>query len=267
MNYLVIKCGGSVLERLPVSFYEDIVKLKQSGEWQPIIVHGGGPLISSLLTKVGVDSPFVDGLRVTTNEVLDVVEMALSGAVNKQIVRKVTDANGQAYGISGVDGGMLTAAPAKNAEKLGFVGEIVDVNTNIIDNIVTQGYIPVISPLSLAKDGQRYNINADMAASAVAQALSGKLCFISDIPGIYVEEEGRKVTLKQVTKLELEAMIQEQVIKDGMIPKVQSAIDALAHGVPEVAIINGMEKNSLIHFTAGHQIGTNIVLEEEVRHV
>ncbi|WP_226037230.1 acetylglutamate kinase [Aquibacillus saliphilus] len=267
MKYVVIKCGGSVFDALPPSFYKNIVELHQSGEWQPVIVHGGGPLISSLLDRLGVETTFVNGLRVTTNEVLDVVEMALSGLMNKQIIRKLMEADGNAYGVSGVDGSLLRAVPTEEADSLGFVGEVDKVNTEIIEQIVKQGFIPVISPLGIDQYGQRFNINADMAASSIAQSLAAKLCFISDIPGIYVDEDGKKVTLHQVGSKKIEQLIEDKVIQGGMIPKVRSALSALAQDVPEVSIVNGLAVNSLIDFMNGNQIGTRIILDKEMPHV
>lgn len=265
MKYLVIKCGGSVLENLPEDFYQDVVSLQQSGEWMPVIVHGGGPLITKLLTKLNVKTEFVDGLRVTNKEVLDVVEMVLSGAVNKQVVRKLIAAGGSALGISGVDAGLLKAKPADNANVLGFVGEVVEVNQKVIKGVISQGYIPVISPVGIDENGQRYNINGDVAASAIAKSLEAGLCFISDIDGILVKKDGRKVKLASVSKSEVERMIADHTIWGGMIPKVKAAIDGLVHNIPEVGIINGFGKNNLIDYTKGFEVGTKIVLDGVIK--
>lgn len=264
MKYLVIKCGGSVLDNLPRSFYEDVVKMHQTGEWTPVIVHGGGPLITSLLKSLNVQTQFVNGLRVTNHEVLDVVEMVLSGSVNKQVVRNLIEVGGNALGLSGVDGNLLVAEPTNDSQVLGFVGEVVEVNQSVIEGIIQQGYIPVISPIGIDASGQRYNINGDIAASAIAKALGANLCFISDIPGILVEKDGAKHKLDKVSKAIIEEMIENQTIFGGMIPKVKAAIDGLVHNIPEVGIINGFEKNSLIDYTNGKKIGTKIVLEEEI---
>jgi acetylglutamate kinase len=266
MKYCVIKCGGSVLEKLPQSFYENIVELHESGKFKPVMVHGGGPLISSLLTELGIETKFVNGLRVTTEEVLDIVEMVLSGTVNKRIVRSLIEVKGQAYGISGVDGMLLKAEQSKNHE-LGYVGEVIDVKRSMIEEIFNQGCIPVISPLGIDENGQRYNINGDVAASAVAKALGASLCMISDIPGIYNEVNGQKVIHKQITKLEIEQMIQNGSITGGMVPKVKAAIDGLVHAVPEVVIVNGMEPGSLVDFAEGKEVGTKILLGKEHEHV
>lgn len=264
MKYLVIKCGGSVLENLPRSFYEDIVKMKEAGEWTPVIVHGGGPLINQLLKSLNIETKFVNGLRVTNHDVLDIVEMVLSGMVNKQVVRNIAEVGGTAFGVSGVDGSLLKAEPTADAQTLGFVGEVVEVNKNVIEGIVSQGYIPVISPIGIDANGQRYNINGDIAASAIAKALQANLCFISDIPGILVEEDGAKKKLDKVSKAIIEELIENKTIYGGMIPKVKAAIDGLVHNISEVAIINGFEKSSLLDYVNGKNTGTKIVLEEEI---
>ncbi|WP_228275637.1 acetylglutamate kinase [Gracilibacillus oryzae] len=261
-NYVVIKCGGSVFEQLPPSFYQDIVEIQKQGEWQPIIVHGGGPLISKLLEQTGVETSFVNGLRVTTNEVLDVVEMALSGSLNKEIVRNIAEADGKAFGLSGVDGHLLKAQPVKTTDPLGFVGEVTAVNTALIESLVEQNLVPVISPIGMDETGQRYNINADMAASAVAQSLGAKLCFISDIPGIYEEENGEKHIFHQLNEKQINQLIEKEVIFGGMIPKVNSAISALHKNVVEVSIVDGLEPNGLLQFMQGKEIGTRISLDK-----
>ncbi|WP_040206437.1 acetylglutamate kinase [Neobacillus jeddahensis] len=264
MKYLVIKCGGSVLDNLPRSFYEDVVQMHECGEWTPIIVHGGGPLINSLLKNLQVETTFINGLRVTNHEILDIVEMVLSGSVNKQVVRNIVEVGGNAFGVSGVDGGLLKAEPISDAKTLGFVGEVVEVNQSLIEGIIKQGCIPVISPVGIDDGGQRYNINGDIAASAIAKALSANLCFISDIPGILIEKDGKKTKLAKATKAIIEELLENKTIYGGMIPKVKAAIDGLVHQIPEVGIINGFEKNSLIDYTNGKEIGTKIVLEEEI---
>lgn len=267
MKYLVIKCGGSVFDALPSSFFDSIVELHKNQICIPVIVHGGGPFISKLLEQTGAETTFVNGLRVTTEEVLDVVEMALSGSMNKQIVRKLVESGGEAYGVSGIDGFLLTAAKKPAKADLGFVGEVKQVKKTIIDQIAGQGFIPVISPLGIDQQGQRYNINADDAAAAVASELQAGLCFISDISGILTEENGEKVVIHEADKSDIEALIEEEIITGGMIPKVQSALSALEEGVPEVNIINGMEANSLPALLAGEKIGTKIVLNKEVPYV
>lgn len=266
MDYLVIKCGGSVFERLPDSFYENIVSLHKEGTVQPVIVHGGGPLISSLLQKLGIPTTFVNGLRVTTNEMLDVIEMVLSGSVNKKVVAHLRQAGGVGFGLSGIDGGLIQAEPVENFSEIGFVGKVVSVNDSIIRNIAKQGMIPVISPIGSDTNGQRLNINGDSVASAIAKALKASFCLISDIPGIYEEKNGEKSVLHEVTEKQIEALIKAEQITGGMIPKVEAALMSLSEQHSEAVILNGLEENSLIKLCKGERIGTKIVKQEESVH-
>lgn len=266
MNYLVIKCGGSIFEQLPPSFYQDIVDLQTYGGFAPIIVHGGGPTISNLLSQLNIETTFHNGLRVTTDDVLDVVEMVLSGLVNKQVVRSFTAIGGKAVGISGTDGQLLKAEPIEQDSPLGFVGQVTGVETAMIQQLASQNQIPVISPLSADVHGQRYNINADMAAAAIAQALEARLCFVSDIPGIYTTEASQPSILSTVSQEQIEDLIASGEISGGMIPKVRAAMESLSHHVPEVGIINGLEPHSLPAFINGETIGTTITLDEEGTH-
>ncbi|MFP7480234.1 acetylglutamate kinase [Terribacillus saccharophilus] len=266
MNFLIIKCGGSIIDQLPDNFYDNIAAIQKQGDWKPVIVHGGGKLINELLEQTGVKTEFVDGLRVTTEEVLDVVEMALSGAVNKFLVRKLMSRT-DAYGVSGLDGKLLYAEPVANADKLGLVGNVTEVNTALIEQIVLQDNIPVISPLAGGEGNSRFNINADLAASAIARALNAELCFISDIPGIYRQVNGQKQMLTNVTDSELKQMMAEGLIKDGMIPKVRAALEALEHGAGKVTIVNGLSDDSLLQLVEGKVTGTTITLSEEAHHV
>ena len=180
MQYIVIKAGGSVLSELPDSFYQNVLQLQEEYGLKPVIVHGGGPFISSLLDILGVKTDFIDGLRVTSVEVLDVVDFVLSGRVNKDVVRRLSKIGANAIGISGVDANLIAAEPFGD-QKLGYVGQVIGVNGAIIAQLCT--LIPVISPLGI-EEGQRYNINADTAAGAIARELQARLCFVSDIPGV-----------------------------------------------------------------------------------
>lgn len=258
MTYLIIKCGGSILESLPDSFFKNIVELKHEGKWKPVIVHGGGPHISTLLQELHIPTTFENGLRVTTKEALDVTEMALSGLTNKQIVRKLYKSGGMGFGLSGVDGALLKAKPIDQVN-LGLVGEVTDVNHPLIENLTNQGFIPVISPISMDENGQHYNVNADTAASAIAESLHGYLCFVSDIPGILVNNE----VVDFLTEQEIEKLIEEKVIKEGMIPKVLGALHALENKVKEVVIIN---ENGLKDFCEGKKVGTRIRLSGVLNH-
>jgi acetylglutamate kinase len=260
-KHLIIKCGGSILAKLPKAFYQTIHDLNRGTEWQPILVHGGGPHITTLLEKLEVPSLFNNGLRVTTNEVLDIVEMVLCGSVNKQIVRELAGAGANAIGVSGMDAEMFVAEPL-NEKELGFVGEIVEVNPAFVKQVSELGYIPVVAPLAKSRDGQRYNVNGDLAAAALAKALNGDLCFISNIDGVWKEEQGIKTIFQTLTPEEVEGLIQEQVIQGGMIPKVKAAVECLVTGVGEVVILNGMKEASLKAYAEGHPVGTKFVREK-----
>lgn len=266
MEYVVLKVGGSILEKLPKAFFDTIVNLQKSKKIHPIIVHGGGPEINHMLTKMNVEPKFVDGLRVTTEEVLEVVEHVLTGSINKKIVTKVQLSDGVGIGLSGVDGELLKVKPQDPTGKLGFVGEVEKVNKDWIEVIVKNGAIPVISPIGIHYSGQHYNINGDAAAAAVAEALQAKLALISDIPGVLEEVKGQKIVLPKLTKTDIEEKISNGVIYGGMIPKVHSALKAVAGGVKESVILNGLTPDDLKLYIAGENVGTKIVMGE-VQHV
>lgn len=254
MKRFVLKCGGSTLAALPDSFFDGLKRLQAVGA-QPVIVHGGGPAINETLARLGIESRFVNGLRVTTEPVLDVVEMVLAGQINRSIVGRLQAVGAQAIGISGIDGQLLTAAPVPNAAEVGFVGQVTQVKTEVIDDLCARGYIPVIAPLGVDGAGQRYNINADTAAGAVAAALDAeRLVMVTDVPGILKDGQ----LLPRVTVAEVEAMIASGVIYGGMIPKVKAALDCLAGGVNEVVIVGGKDENVLGWVLGGDAVGTRL---------
>ncbi|WP_236338569.1 acetylglutamate kinase [Paenibacillus plantiphilus] len=255
----VMKCGGSTLAALPDSFFADLRGLQESGV-KPVIVHGGGPAISDTLTKLGIESGFVNGLRRTSEEVLDVVEMVLAGRINKEIVRKIQQGGAKSLGLSGVDGRLITAKPVANTAEIGFVGDVTDVNAEIIEGVMDMGYIPVIAPIGIDAAGQRYNINADTAAGAVASHLGvERMIVVTDVPGILKTVDGEKRVLPSVTVEEIEAMIASGEIYGGMIPKVRAAIQCIQGQVREVIIVNGDEPNVLSRAVLEGGIGTRIV--------
>lgn len=262
MEIIVLKVGGSILQKLPKTFYETIVELKKSAQVHPVIVHGGGPEINQALMKMDVKTEFVNGLRVTTKEVLEVVELVLSGNINKKIVTNIHQSGGTGLGVSGVDGNLLQVQAIDPTGKLGFVGEVSKVNTNWIKLIIENGAIPVISPIGMNEAGQHYNVNGDTAAAAVAQSLQAKLALISDIPGVLEEIEGKKILLPKLTQQEIEEKITSGIIYGGMIPKVRSALKALTGGVNESVILNGLTPYDLIAYIAGKEVGTKIVMGE-----
>ncbi|MCY9692386.1 acetylglutamate kinase [Paenibacillus alginolyticus] len=255
-----MKCGGSTLAALPISFFEDMRQLQDEGI-VTVIVHGGGPAISETLGKLGIESGFVNGLRVTNEAVLDVVEMVLSGQINKEIVRRIQLTGAMALGLSGVDGHLIEAKPVANSHEVGLVGDVTKVNAELIQGIVSMGYIPVIAPVGLGADGgQRYNINADTAAGAVASHLGvEQMVVVTDVPGIMKTVDGEKRVLPVVSVAEIEEMIASGDIYGGMIPKVRAAIACIQGRVQEVVIVNGSEPNVLSKVLKGTGIGTRIV--------
>ncbi|WP_077617282.1 acetylglutamate kinase [Bacillus sinesaloumensis] len=257
METIVIKCGGSILSELSDSFFSSIKELKYKG-YRVVIVHGGGPEIAQTLSSLNIKSDFVNGLRRTTKEVLDVVEMVLSGTVNKSVVIELEKAGIPAVGLSGCDAGLLKAKPV-DLENLGYVGEVEQVNVSFLDTILSQDYVPVLSPIGMDGEFTRYNINADTAAASVAIALKAKhLLFVTDVDGIKKDDK----VLPSLSTESVVTLIEEGTIYGGMIPKVKAALSALNDGgLNEITIING--KGSLLSVD-GTLKGTKIVKELEV---
>ncbi|QOS98051.1 acetylglutamate kinase [Brevibacterium sp. JNUCC-42] len=254
---MVIKCGGSMLEQLPESFYNKLARMQAEGR-SIVIVHGGGPAINQLLDQLQIEAIFSNGLRVTDEPTMIAAEMVLSGITNKAVVRKLLHAGGKAWGLSGVDGSLLQAE--EKADGLGLVGKITEVNQAPLQLLLSNGYIPVVSPIAVSEDGgTRYNCNADTVAGAIASALGAKqLLMLTDVPGIWVENElGEKQLMPTVTTEDIHVMIKNQIITGGMIPKVQAALDALAQGVQEVVICKG-EVETLDGLANGMAVGTSI---------
>ncbi len=239
----VVKYGGAAMEQqdLAKEFAKDVVLLKYVGI-DPVIVHGGGPQIEKLLTRLDIPTRFVEGLRVTDEATLEVVEKVLSGLINKQIVQEIHAAGGRAMGMSGKDAKLIVA---KKVEKdIGFVGDIVQVNVKIIREISKLGYIPVVAPLAAGVDGQTYNVNADTAAGAIAKELMAeKLILLTDVPGVLGKDQKPISVLK---KDEVPLLIKNQTIKGGMIPKTKCCLDALHGGVKKTHIIDGRVAHALL---------------------
>ncbi len=257
----VMKCGGSTLAALPDAFFQDIRRLQEQGT-QPVIVHGGGPAINETLGKLGIESRFAGGLRVTDEATLDVVEMVLAGRINKEIVRKLQKNHAKSIGLSGTDGNLIQARPVANASEVGLVGDVTAVNASLIEGIIKLGYLPVIAPIGIDEEGQRYNINADTAAGAVASHLGvNTMIVVTDVPGIMRTVNGEKIVLKQVTFADIEEMIQSEEIYGGMIPKVRAAMNCLHGNVKEVLIVNGATPSVLSRAVTESNIGTRIVRE------
>jgi acetylglutamate kinase len=255
----VMKCGGSTLAALPDAFFQDLRELQASGA-KPVIVHGGGPAINETLGKLGIESRFLNGLRVTDEATLDVVEMVLAGRINKEIVRKLQMNGAQALGMSGTDGRLIEARPVANAGDVGLVGDVTGVNAALIEGVMALGYMPVIAPIGIDAGGQRYNINADTAAGAVASHLGVEtMIVVTDVPGIMRTADGVKKVLPQVTFAEIEEMIASEEIYGGMIPKVRAAMACLHGDVREVLIVDGAAPRVLSRAVRDGGIGTRIV--------
>ncbi len=245
----VVKYGGHAMGDVELAreFARDVVLLKQVGI-NPVVVHGGGPQIGRMLERLRVKSEFVDGLRVTDRETVDIVEMVLSGSINKSIVSAIQDVGGKAIGLSGKDGHLLTARklrrtrrdPDSNIEKildLGFVGEPSAINPEILETFEESPFIPVIAPIGVGDHGQTYNINADTAAGAVAGALhASRLFLLTDVAGV-LDRDGKLV--QQLSPAEARAMIADGTIRGGMIPKVETCVAAVEHGVEGAVILDG----------------------------
>lgn len=254
---IVIKYGGNAMveEHLKSSFATDITLLKQVGI-NPVVVHGGGPQIGQVLAQVGKDAEFVDGMRVTDSETMDVVEMVLAGRVNKEIVANINRAGGKAVGLSGKDGGLICARKMKlkkNAPELdvpeiidlGHVGQVYKIDTGILNLLEQDRFVPVIAPVGYHKaEGQSYNINADLVAGAVAEALgAAKLILLTDVAGVLDVD---KQLCSNFTAEKARAWVADGVIVGGMIPKVNCCLDAVEGGVSRAHIIDGRVPHALI---------------------
>jgi acetylglutamate kinase len=236
---LVIKLGGSTLEHQR-EVLQDVVWLRALGAY-PVVVHGGGPYITQWLTRLNIPTRFVNGLRVTDAQVLEVVRMVLLGQVNQGLVLMASKMEGKAVGLSGTDGGLVRAHIAD--EQLGFVGEIDAIDPAPIEALIKEGYIPIIAPLGEGPDGSCLNINADIVAAHIAGALNAqKLIFLSNVAGI---RRADKSLISELSEPEAKRLIEEGVINGGMIPKVTACLDALA-SVPRVHIVDGGEPHVLL---------------------
>ncbi len=252
----VVKYGGHAMgdPDLAHDFAEDVVLLKAVGI-NPVVVHGGGPQIGSMLKKLGVESTFVDGLRVTDKATAEVAEMVLSGAINKEIVRWISGAGGKAIGISGKDGGLVTASKVQRTTKdpgsqieqvvdLGFVGEPKSVDTSVIKTISDAGMIPVIAPIAVGEDGETYNINADTMAGAIAAALgAARLFLLTDVAGVLDKNKQLLTDLRPANIAKLQT---DGTISGGMIPKLETCIHAVEAGCEAAVVLDGRVPHAML---------------------
>jgi len=261
---VVIKFGGNAMvdEALKSSFAQDIVLLKQVGV-NPVIVHGGGPQIGKLLEQIGKKSRFIEGMRVTDNETMDIVEMVLGGQVNKQIVSLINRHGGRAVGLTGKDGGLITARKMKlagddsDSNDLGQVGEVEAIDPRVVTMLDNDDFIPVIAPIGVGADGASYNINADLVAGELARVLRAeKLLLLTNTPGV-LDPDGNLLT--GLSAADTEQLIASGVIYGGMLPKVRCALDAVKGGVATSQIIDGRIKHSvLLELLTDSGVGTLI---------
>jgi len=253
MKKIVIKCGGSILDKLNSEFFASLKNLQQHG-YELIFVHGGGPDINKMLSMYKVKPEFYNGLRKTTQKTLEVVELVLSGQTNRKLVQKLTENGFQAIGLNGSDGGCLQAEVI-DERSLGFVGEITAVKDRLITILLQEGLIPVVTPIAVNEDGQKLNINADYAAAAVANAVGAEQCiFVTDVEGIMVDGK----MIGQLEKKEVEQYIENGTIYGGMIPKVTSCLSALDKGLSSVMIVSG----KALFFNGEEWKGTKIIGKE-----
>lgn len=243
---IVVKYGGNAMinESLKEQVMEDIVLLWLTGV-KVVLVHGGGPEISDLMARLGKKAQFVDGLRVTDKETVDIVQMVLAGKINKSLVNYLEMKGGKAMGISGMDGCLIEAK--MKDERLGYVGKITKINIEPVQDLLGKGYIPVISTIGCDKQGNAYNINGDTAAAHIAGALGAKrLIMMTDIDGILKDKDDPTTLIPSITIKEAAELKKDGIISGGMIPKVDCCIEAISHGVKKVIIMDGRVPHSIL---------------------
>lgn len=243
---IVVKYGGNAMinETLKQQVMEDIVLLWLIGV-KTVLIHGGGPEISETMKKVGKEAVFVDGLRVTDRETMDIVQMVLAGKVNKTLVNLLEMKGGKAVGLSGIDGRIIESKTKD--EKLGFVGEVTKINPQTIEDLLEKGYIPVLSTVGCDKDGNTYNINGDTAAAYIAGALNAeRLIMMTDIDGILKDKDDPTTLIHEISLDETEKLYSDGIISGGMIPKVECCVDAIHKGVKTVVILDGRVPHSIL---------------------
>ena len=267
-SIIVIKYGGHAMKdtKSIKSFCEDIALLKQSG-LKPVIVHGGGPQIGNMLEKLGIETKFESGMRITDDKTLEIVEMVLCGGINKEIASNINNCGCKAVGLSGKDASMIIAKKhdgkikdESNIEKivdLGFVGIPEKINTDIIEILTSNDFIPVIAPVGISEDGKTFNINADTVAGAIAHSLNAKrLLVLTDVEGV---KDNQNNVIEELTKDEALKLIADETIAGGMIPKINTCIDAVEKGVSAAVIVDGRVKHAvLLELFTEHGAGTLI---------
>lgn len=260
---VVVKYGGNALAGTSehdalALFAEDVVLMRLVG-MRPVVVHGGGPQISEMMERLGKQAEFVDGLRVTDAETVDIVRMVLKGQVNPQLVAAINVHGNYAVGVSGVDGGLIRAAP--RAPRLGFVGDVTSIEPAVLNGLLDDEFIPVIATIGADEAGQAYNINADTVAGVIAEALGAeKLVYLTDIEGLRRDVDDEATLIRQITAVELDRLVAEGTIAGGMIPKVTSCVQAVRNGVRRAHILDGRIAHVLLlELFTDDGIGTMVV--------
>ncbi len=266
---IVVKYGGSAMvdEELKAQVIQDVTLLKLVG-FKPIIVHGGGKEISRWVSKVGMEPQFINGLRVTDDPTMELVEMVL-GKVNKSLVQLVEGLGVRAIGISGKDGKLLTCEKKlSNGEDIGYVGEVTEVNAEVLFDLLEKDFLPIVCPVGLDDNNQTYNINADDAACAIAKAVGAeKLAFLTDIEGVYKDPKDPETLISELTVSEAHGLMKDGYIGGGMLPKLNNCIDAIESGVQRVHILDGRIPHCLLlEIFTNKGIGTAIIKDDSVRY-
>ena len=258
---IVIKYGGAAMKDTEIQkdFVRDVVLLRFVGI-RPVIVHGGGPKITQMMQRLGKNAQFIDGLRVTDKETVDIAEMVLAGTVNKEIVALINREGGRAVGLSGKDGGLISARK-RSGPDLGFVGDVESVDVSILKVLDENGFIPVVSPLGLGSDGQSYNINADTVSGEIAAALAAhRLIILTDTPGILRDTSDPKSLISSIDVAEIPEMTESRVLQGGILPKIAACERALKAGVSKAHIIDGRVPHVvLLELFTDQGVGTEIV--------
>jgi len=261
---VVIKYGGAAMveNNLKEKVMQDIVLMKYVG-MNPIVVHGGGPEINQMLKRLDIRSEFVNGLRVTDADTMEVVEMVLGGKVNKEIVSGLNASGGRAIGISGKDDHLIEAEPIDPSGQMGFVGQVTKINPGIIETMIDNGYIPVIAPIGISQAQETYNINADLVAAAIAVAINAdKLVLLTDVPGLLQDPSNSDSLISTLAISEVDQLIESGIIAGGMLPKVDCCVESVKGGVGRTHIIDGRVPHSLLLEIFTRQgIGTMVVNE------
>ena len=261
---VVVKLGGNAMTDAELShqFAADIVLMRAVG-LKPVVVHGGGPQIGELMTQLGKEPEFRDGLRVTDAETLDIARMVLGGRVNREIVGAINRHQHQAVGLSGEDAGLIVATQRDAA--LGYVGDVVDVNRSILDTLLAGGFIPVISTIGADSDGQALNINVDSAAIAIAAAVGAeKLIYLTDVPGVLTDVADPSSLVSRLSATRARLLLADQVISGGMIPKIEACLAAIEQGVPSAHVLDGRIPHVvLLELFTDAGVGTMITRSDE----